>query len=112
MIKSIKINSWRQYQDIDIEIHPRLTIITGANGAGKTTLLNLISRHFGWPGALVGTPKKDKKTGAIKFVSDFWKKIFKDGESNTNNKNTIGTIVYDNNQKANILVPDTVGFNL
>jgi predicted ATPase len=33
--KRLKIDGWRQFQSIDIELHPRLTIITGANGAGK-----------------------------------------------------------------------------
>jgi len=35
MIKSIKIDSWRQYENIDIDFHKQLTILTGANGAGK-----------------------------------------------------------------------------
>jgi len=109
MIKSIKIHTWRQYQNIDIELHPRLTIITGANGAGKTTLLNLISRHFGWPGQLVGTPKKDKKTGALKFVSDFWKGLLKEPDPTPNRKNVVGEIYYENKIKGSILVPDNVG---
>ncbi len=109
MIESIKINSWRQYQDIDIKLHPRLTIITGANGAGKTTLLTLISRHFGWPSNLVGTPKKDKKTGVLKFVSDFWKSITNDERSIPQNQNKVGEIEYSNRIKGNILVPDNVG---
>ena len=46
--KRLQIQSWRQFRDLDIEFHARLTIITGGNGAGKTTVLNLLSRHFGW----------------------------------------------------------------
>ena len=31
---------------------------------------------------LVGTPKKDKKTGGLKFFSDFWKRIFENDKEN------------------------------
>ena len=27
------IKDWRQYSDVEIDFHPRITIITGANGA-------------------------------------------------------------------------------
>lgn len=112
MFKSIKINTWRQYEKIDINFHPRLTILTGANGAGKTTLLNLINRHFGWPNPLVGTPKKDKKTGGLKFISDFWKILFEnqsETETTANNPNIIGEIVYSNSLQCKLLVPNIVG---
>lgn len=108
MIKSIRIQTWRQYQEIDIDLHPRLTIITGANGAGKTTLLSLISAHFGWRRGFVGTPKKDKKTGALKFVSDFWESLIGDKPVDNNNLNIIGYFEYKNGIKSNILVPDEV----
>ena len=39
------LNNWQQFESIDIDIHDRLTIVTGANGCGKTTILNLFSIH-------------------------------------------------------------------
>jgi predicted ATPase len=39
---NLRIEGWRQFDNIDIEFHPRLTVLTGANGAGKTTLLRVL----------------------------------------------------------------------
>lgn len=109
MFKTIKLNTWRQFEKVDIEFHPRLTILTGANGAGKTTILNLINKHFGWYTQLIGTPKKDKKTGGLKFFSDFWKKFFDSDKENTNQTNRIGQICYVNGTSCFLSVPEIVG---
>lgn len=110
MFKAIKINTWRQFERVDIDFHPRLTILTGANGAGKTTLLNLLNSHFGWPNELVGTPKKDKKTGGLKFMSDFWKSLFEtEKETEENKQNVIGQIFYSNGKSSSMKVPSVVG---
>jgi len=66
----IRIANWRQFREVDIEFHDRLTVLTGANGAGKTTVLNLLSRHFGWQGTLVSTPKR--YGSRTEFSSDLW----------------------------------------
>lgn len=55
-INSLRIANWRQFREIDIEFHPRMTVITGPNGAGKTTVLNMISRTMGWNVALLAVP--------------------------------------------------------
>lgn len=110
MFKSLKLSTWRQYQNIDIDFHPRLTIITGANGAGKTTLLNILSPHFGWNSQLVGTPKKDKKTGGLKFFSGFWKNLFSDNTPIVGqNISTIGKLTYQNEVSSNIIIPNQIG---
>ena len=76
MFKSLEIHTWRQIERVEIQFHPRLTILTGANGTGKTTILNLISRHFGWSIPLVGTPVRDRKTGALRYLADVWKSLW------------------------------------
>lgn len=50
---------WRQFDSVDIVLHDRLTVITGANGAGKSTLLQIFSRHLGFNRALLATPYFD-----------------------------------------------------
>lgn len=113
MIKSINIESWRQFDKVQIEFHPRLTILTGANGAGKTTLLNIINQHFGWQNNLVGTAKRDKKTGGLKYLTGFWKSLFELNVSDSNNPNNpddrIGDLIYANGRKTNLLIPKKIG---
>ena len=58
-LKSLKISNWKQFHDIDIEFHDRLTVLTGSNASGKTTLLNLLGRHFGWEFPELLTPVKE-----------------------------------------------------
>ncbi len=58
--KSIELHNWRQFRSVEINAHPRLTIITGSNGAGKSTILNLFSQHFGFSRPMVATPKLGK----------------------------------------------------
>lgn len=109
MIKSIHIESWRQFDKIEIDFHERLTILTGANGAGKTTILNIINQHFGWQNQLVGTAKRDKKTGGLSYFSGFWKKLTESSESQANNPDKIGTLIYSDNQSTNLLIPNKIG---
>ncbi len=52
-VRQLTVRNWRQFSDVDIVFHPRLTILTGANGAGKTTLLNILGPHFNWAAQLL-----------------------------------------------------------
>jgi predicted ATP-binding protein involved in virulence len=98
--KSIKINQWKQFQDVNLDFHEQLTVLTGANGSGKTTLLNLLARNFGWEFSELATPAPEKSNGFIRFFT----RLFKNDEQINDNK--IGSITYDNNTVAELSIPN------
>lgn len=67
----LTIYDWRQFANIDIDFHDRLTIITGGNGAGKSTVLRLLAQHFGWGSSLLATPRISK-TGTRTYSTGLW----------------------------------------
>src|SRR5688572_17753961 len=103
MFKSLEIRTWRQIEDVRIDFHKSLTILTGANGSGKTTILNLLSRHFGWSIPLVGTPRRDRLSGVLRYFSDFWKTLTSRVEGKSHD--IIGEITYENSQVATLSIP-------
>tara|TARA_R110002096_G_scaffold322487_1_gene516572 strand:- start:699 stop:1922 length:1224 start_codon:yes stop_codon:yes gene_type:complete len=98
--KSLEISDWKQFQNLNIQFHDKLTVLTGANGSGKTTILNMLARHFGWSLNELATPAKDEESGIIRFFSRWFKKKIK------SDSNLIGKISYSNSSTANIEIPD------
>lgn len=103
----LRIAGWRQFASVDIQFHPRLTVITGANGAGKSTLLNLLSSHLGVSRPYLGVPSK--KAGTVQFLSGVFSMPSKLISWFVRSKNepqaTIGEILYTNGMKSAITVP-------
>src|SRR5262245_12120351 len=64
MFKSLSISDWRQFEQINVDFHPRLTILTGANGSGKTTILRLLGGQTGWKFEFIG--RDSGKTKGLK----------------------------------------------
>ncbi|SFO26328.1 AAA family ATPase [Nitrosospira briensis] len=120
MFKKITLQGWRQFRNVEINFHPRLTVLTGANGAGKTTLLNLVSRHFGWGATFISTPTRRGSNAGLMYSSDFWDlenaeiNSFDSLEREEKHRNVaaaqgpqtvIGEIIYQNGAGAAISVP-------
>ncbi|MDZ4729401.1 MAG: AAA family ATPase [Planctomycetota bacterium] len=111
MFKNITIHGWRQFRRVDIDFHPRLTVLTGANGAGKTTLLNLVSRHFGWSNSFISTPTNRGPNSTLSYSTDYWQ-FDEDKESPSEQRvvvsvgpqQPIGTISYSNDAIATLSV--------
>ena len=102
--KTLTISQWQQFEKVVINFHDRLTILTGANGCGKTTILNLLTKHQGgWGIPLLSTPKGDKATGVIKWISRLFKGEDKSAET------SIGSLSYSNGQMATLAIPNNTG---
>src|SRR5690606_32060091 len=71
MFSKLIIHHWRQFSRVEIDFHPRLTVLTGANGRGKTTLLHLLNRHWGWNLQYVSSPPTNGKE-VKKYWAGFW----------------------------------------
>jgi predicted ATPase len=115
MFKRLSIHGWRQFRNIEIEFHPKLTILTGANGAGKTTMLSLVGRHLGWSSVFISTPRmRDSKNARMIYSTDLWdteKEIEDTVDLKTpppapvGPQQEIGTIEYANGARTSLTVP-------
>ncbi|HAT1956919.1 TPA: AAA family ATPase [Legionella pneumophila] len=99
--KKLEISEWQQFQNINIDFHNRLTILTGANGSGKTTILaNILARHQNWSIHSLATPKKIENSSVVSFLT----RLF-NGQNKSHEK-AIGELSYDNNLVAALEVPN------
>lgn len=65
MINNLTITNWNQFDNVNIDFHPQVTIITGTNGSGKSTIVRLISRNLGWNYKEIATPIKLHNTNSF-----------------------------------------------
>ncbi|WP_287366238.1 AAA family ATPase [Thauera sp.] len=42
-LKKVALRDFRCFEDLELELHPRLTVLVGENGAGKTAILDAIA---------------------------------------------------------------------
>ncbi|PVZ43913.1 AAA family ATPase [Pseudomonas sp. CC120222-01a] len=100
---NLKLYNWRQFSDVEIDFHPKMTIITGANGAGKTTILKLLSQHFGWNHYLLATPTKVLGQSSFVYKTGFFKALQR--HNNHTNMFDVGKLSYSNEIISDILIP-------
>ncbi len=99
--KKLTISDWKQFEKIDLDFHPQLTVLTGANGSGKTTIINMLSRHFGWDHRELATPAQETKTGIFRFFARWFK------SEPTSKDLKIGELFYSDNKKSDLTIPDS-----
>ncbi len=46
-LKQVGLTNFRNFKQLNIELHPQLTVFIGNNGAGKTAILDAIALGFG-----------------------------------------------------------------
>src|SRR5262245_45666374 len=112
--QSLELQSWRQFDDVKINLGSQTTVLTGANGCGKTSILTVLSHHFGWHINFVSTPFISKKQKKLMYreigKNQAWKsgyarteEILPDLDEGTlpdNNPQRVGTITYSNGKSC------------
>ena len=96
----LEITDWKQFEQLDIDFHDRLTVLTGANGSGKTTILHMLARNLGWNFQELATPRKDDKSGIIKFFSSLFRRKIEE-----NQPAVIGKLSFSDGVVTDISVP-------
>ncbi|MFP3544389.1 AAA family ATPase [Rhizobium sp. SIMBA_035] len=100
--KNLQVNGWRQFNSVNIDFHPRLTILAGANGAGKSTLLRILSQHFGYSYNLIATPTITK-AGVLSYFTG----LFIREKTPSQSQNVLGSITYSNDVTTQLVVPES-----
>ena len=105
---SLRIEGWRQFGHVDLEFHPRLTVLTGANGAGKSSLLRILHSHFGIKQPFLATPVLQTGGGYSYMtglftdtIAKMWQRFWKKRSDMSN----VGAIGYDNGLECELQIP-------
>ena len=108
--RRVMLQGWRQFERVDIELHDRLTIITGANGAGKSSLLRIFSRHFGFDKPFLSVPilvdgRFVYKVGRFKSVL----KLLEGWFSTRRDDSEVGRLKYSDGTETSLTVSEGGG---
>jgi AAA domain, putative AbiEii toxin, Type IV TA system/AAA domain len=118
--KFLRVEPWRQFNSLQLDLRKPLTVFTGTNGTGKTTLLTLVGVHFDWQAQLIGTPVLDEAGHlSFKLGSDVLFEVTYPQPSGMGGvppsyppqyysppTSKIGSLEYENGVETNLLVPE------
>src|SRR5262245_7402931 len=97
----LALKNWRQFAAVDLSLHPRLTVVTGANASGKTTILNVLSQHFGWQAQFVGVPTGRAPGGTLRYLIAFTRWV----DSVQSSEQIVGQIAYSDGATSDVVIP-------
>lgn len=108
---SLRVETWRQFERIDIEFHPSLTVITGANGSGKSSILRILSRHFGFDRPFLATPVTSKEDGGFRYLTGLFGALFRKltASEKRSRQQEVGQLTYSNGIASSLSVPGDTG---
>lgn len=106
LLKSITLQGWRQFGDVDVRFGRKVTVLTGANGSGKTTILRLLATFFGINRPFLGTP--EYKGGSLSYRSDVRRSFITEDSDEYVGAVKIGEILF-NDETCKILVAPRTG---
>ncbi|WP_423926949.1 AAA family ATPase [Candidatus Palauibacter sp.] len=105
---SLRIEGWRQFGRVDLDLHPRLTVLTGANGAGKSSLLRIFHTHFGINQPFLATPVA-RSGGGHSYLTGLFSgtiaRLWQKAWTTRSEMSNVGAIVYGNGIKSELQIP-------
>ena len=109
LFERLQISGWRQFRNVEIDFHDRLTILTGSNGSGKSTILKILKCHFSHEPDenFLATPVKEKGKTSFSFgrwLSENLSKLVRSTDTSPNNE--IGTITFSNGIVSSLQLPE------
>jgi hypothetical protein len=101
--RRLQLEGWRQFAQIDVSLHPRLTVLTGRNGTGKSTLLNIFGAHLGYTRPYLATPVRDKSGGYeyAQGLLTWFRRLF----GTKDNQQQIGMVSYTDGTSSAVMIP-------
>lgn len=101
--RHLTVSDWRQFGDVEISFHRRLTILTGANASGKSTLLGILARHLNWNRQYSSAPRRQHEKGSSwsNIGPRRMRRLIEGGSDWAQ----IGSLTYANNLETTISVP-------
>lgn len=99
--KQITLHDWRQFKQVEIDFHDRLTVIVGPNGSGKTTILNILAGCFGWELPHVSTPRMVQGGSPITWLSDSHS-----AKDASDSKQVVGQVEFNHDVRTQLKIPE------